>query len=88
MKSKFNTLLFSPINIILIIILVIFIFFSSVMLCNDCLPAPGIDCGYCNGCHYQIDCWTKGLIPNSYMLTGIIVVIYLIVFIIIYKFKK
>jgi hypothetical protein len=85
MKSKFNSMLLSPVNIIILIVLIIFIIFSSLRLCVDCISP---DCGYCNGCHYQIDCWTKGLIPNSYILAGIIIVLYVIAFALIYKLKQ
>jgi hypothetical protein len=83
--KKIKSMFLSPINIIIITSLIIFIIFSSLTLCVDCI---GPDCGYCNGCHYQIDCWTKGIIQNSYILIGILIILYIISFLLIYKFNK
>jgi hypothetical protein len=81
-KSRCKTMFLSPLNIIIIILIGLVILFSSGYICVDCL---GPNCGYCNGCHTQIDCWSHGLIKSHLLSSIILIVIYLAVFLIIYK---
>jgi hypothetical protein len=88
MNTKLKSIFLSVPNIIIIIVAVVFIIFSSLRICVDCLPTPEIDCGYCNGCHTQIDCWTHGLIKSPFILSIVILILYVAVFLIIYLKKR
>jgi hypothetical protein len=85
---KLKSILVSTPNIFFLVIALAFIVFSSLTICVNCIPRPDSDCGYCGGCHKQIDCWTKGLIKSPIILAAMILVLYLIFILVVYLRKK
>lgn len=90
MNQKFKSLFISVPNIIIFVALILFSLISSaldkiLLLCVDCI---GPTCGYCNGCHTLIDCWTHGFVKSYFPLSIIFLILYALIFLVVYLKKR
>jgi len=85
MDKKIKNTFFSKKNGIILAAIILVIIALSPVMCVDCL---GSNCGYCNGCHTLIDCFTNGLIRGPLELAALLFALYIVGFAVVYFVKK